>query len=166
MNSITKTQADLQAMCPFLGGRSWEEQQLALWEGDPVGNPTEALWVWIGILIDMFYLERIGIMPLVSMMVCLRPGSERGRFPVHHPSLWLTWEILASLLHNFCLWWSRVPSSQRRIMLCWEAMVGDATQINPNAISHFVLLIPVVQESKKAVIEALKCYWSWLSGGK
>lgn len=45
-------------------------------------------------------------------------------------------------------------------------MVGDSTKINPNAISHFVLLIPVVQGSKKAVIEALKCRWSWLLGGK
>jgi len=30
VNSIAETQADTQAMCPFLGARSWEEQQLAL----------------------------------------------------------------------------------------------------------------------------------------
>lgn len=38
VKSIAKTQADLQAMCPSLGGRSWEVQQLVLREDDPVDS--------------------------------------------------------------------------------------------------------------------------------
>lgn len=38
VKSIAKTQADLQAMCPSLGGRSWEVQQLVLREDDTVDS--------------------------------------------------------------------------------------------------------------------------------
>ena len=118
VNSIAKLKLTYKPCAPLLVVGVGKYNSLYFEQMTQWIVPLEALWVWSAILTDMVYLERLGIMPLVSMMVCLRPGSGRRRFPAHHPSLWLTWEMWASLLHNFCLWWLRVPSSQRRIMLC------------------------------------------------
>lgn len=54
-NSIFKTQADLQVTSLFLGGRSGEVQQLALWEDDPVDRSTGSTVSLKCYLIDMAY---------------------------------------------------------------------------------------------------------------
>lgn len=123
-NSIFKTQADLQVKCSFFLVGDGKYNSLPFGRMTQWMVPLEALCVWSATLQTWHTLERIDTVPLVSVMVCLQPGRGRGRFPAHHPSQWFTWEMWASLLHNFCLWWMRVPSSQRGIRLCEKLWYG------------------------------------------
>lgn len=127
-NSIFKTQADYKSRASFLVvGDGKHNCPLGGW---PSGSfhwkrcEFEVLPYRPGIL-----LKELISWPLVSVMVCLQPGSGGGRFPAHHPSQWFTWEMWASLLHSFCLWWMRVPSSQRGIMLCEKLWYGVALKL-------------------------------------